>query len=77
MSGRGVKAQPGDVVDSRVLEPIGEAGLIEGSRRGRWIDYHLAADAAALVATALDVAGFGAAVDQPAGCAESCVVPVP
>jgi ArsR family transcriptional regulator len=56
------------------LRVLREAGLIEGSRRGRWIDYHLAADAAALIAGALGTAGFDAAVDQPAGCAETCEV---
>ena len=59
------------------LRVLREAGLIEGNRRGRWIDYHLAAGAAALVAGALDTAGFHAAVDQPTGCAESCEVSAP
>lgn len=57
------------------LRVLREAGLIEGSRRGRWIDYHLAAGAAALVTGALDTAGFDAAIDQPAGCADTCEVP--
>jgi ArsR family transcriptional regulator, arsenate/arsenite/antimonite-responsive transcriptional repressor len=56
------------------LRVLREAGLIEGSRRGRWIDYHLAADSAALVARALHTAGFDAVVDQPAGCSDSCEV---
>lgn len=56
------------------LRVLREAGLIEGSRRGRWIDYHLAVDSAALVARALDTAGFDAVVDQPAGCSDSCEV---
>jgi ArsR family transcriptional regulator len=54
------------------LRVLREAGLIEGSRRGRWIEYRLAAEAAALVATALRGAGFDATIAQPAGCAETC-----
>lgn len=57
------------------LRALREAGLIEGARRGRWIDYRLAACCAALIAAALGTAGFDAAVDQPAGCAETCEVP--
>ena len=57
------------------LRVLREAGLIEGSRRGRWIDYRLAADAAPVVAGALGAAGFDAAVAQPAGCADTCEVP--
>jgi ArsR family transcriptional regulator, arsenate/arsenite/antimonite-responsive transcriptional repressor len=56
------------------LRVLREAGLIEGSHRGRWIDYHLAAGAAALVARALNTTGFDAAVHQPAGCADACQV---
>ena len=54
------------------LRVLREAGLIEGRRRGRWIDYHLGADAAALVATALHHAGFDATIAQRAGCADRC-----
>jgi ArsR family transcriptional regulator len=57
------------------LRALREAGLIEGARRGRWIDYRLAAGCGALVAAALGAAGFGAAVDQPVGCADTCEVP--
>jgi ArsR family transcriptional regulator len=35
------------------LRVLREAGLIEGTRRGRWIDYHLTLTAAALVEAAL------------------------
>ena len=35
------------------LRVLREAGLIVGSRRGRWVDYRLAPDAAELLATAL------------------------
>ena len=59
------------------LRVLREAGLIEGSRRGRWIDYHLATGAASRIAGALHAAGFAAAVDQPAGCAEVCEVSTP
>ena len=59
------------------LRVLREAGLIDGSRRGRWIDYHLAPGVAAHLAGALNAAGFAAAVDQPAGCAEVCEAPTP
>jgi ArsR family transcriptional regulator, arsenate/arsenite/antimonite-responsive transcriptional repressor len=35
------------------LRVLREAGLIEGTRRGRWIDYRLTANAAAKVKSAL------------------------
>jgi len=35
------------------LRVLREAGLIVGSRRGRWVDYRLAPDAAELLAAAL------------------------
>jgi ArsR family transcriptional regulator len=54
------------------LRVLREAGLIEGSRRGRWIDYRLRGEAAALVASAVHAAGFSATVDQPAGCSMVC-----
>jgi ArsR family transcriptional regulator len=57
------------------LRVLREAGLIQGSRRGRWIDYRLAADAASLVGTAVRQAGFDATIAQPAGCAETCETP--
>lgn len=49
------------------LRVLREAGLIEGSRRGRWIDYRLAADASTLVSSALRDAGFAATIAEPAG----------
>ena len=42
------------------LRVLREAGLIEGDRRGRWIDYRLTRDAASLVAGALGIAAFAA-----------------
>jgi ArsR family transcriptional regulator len=57
------------------LRVLREAGLIEGSRRGRWIDYHLVGDVSALVGAALRHAGFDAMVAEPAGCAETCEAP--
>jgi ArsR family transcriptional regulator len=35
------------------LKVLREAGLIQGTRRGRWIDYSLTSDAPAVVAAAL------------------------
>jgi ArsR family transcriptional regulator len=35
------------------LKILREAGLVEGSRRGRWVDYSLSPDAADLIAAAL------------------------
>jgi ArsR family transcriptional regulator len=57
------------------LRVLREAGLIEGSRRGRWIDYHLTGDAGARMAGAIGAAGFPATVDQPPGCASECGAP--
>jgi ArsR family transcriptional regulator len=57
------------------LKTLREAGLIEGNRRGRFIDYRLTDGAATLVGGALGAAGFVASVDQPAGCAPDCEVP--
>jgi ArsR family transcriptional regulator len=54
------------------LKTLRQVGLIEGSRRGRFIDYRLSAHAAALIEAGLATAGFAAAVDQPAGCAPDC-----
>ena len=56
------------------LRVLREVGLVEGSRRGRWIDYHLSDAAASLLAGSVGVAGFAATVDQPAGCAAACKV---
>ncbi len=38
------------------LKVLRDAGLVTSARRGRWIDYTLAADAAERLATALPVA---------------------
>jgi ArsR family transcriptional regulator, arsenate/arsenite/antimonite-responsive transcriptional repressor len=54
------------------LRVLREAGLIEGHRRGRWIDYRLSDSAAVRLATAVGAAGFDATIDQPAGCASVC-----
>lgn len=35
------------------LRMLREAGLVESSRRGRWVDYRLADDAAAVITVAL------------------------
>ena len=57
------------------LKTLREAGLIEGARRGRFVDYHLSGRAASLIGGTLRAAGFEARVDQPAGCAPDCEVP--
>jgi ArsR family transcriptional regulator len=57
------------------LRVLRKVGLVEASRRGRWIDYHLAPQAAGLLATALAAAGFAIEITQPVGCAESCEPP--
>jgi ArsR family transcriptional regulator len=57
------------------LRVLREAGLVEASRRGRWLDYRLAPDAAGVVAGSLAAAGFAAAVEQPSGCADTCMEP--
>jgi ArsR family transcriptional regulator len=54
------------------LRVLREAGLIEGRRRGRWIDYQLSGDAAHLLGGAVGAAGFDAAIQQPAGCSPVC-----
>ena len=54
------------------LKALRKAGLVEASRRGRFIDYRISADAASLIGSALRAAGFSAAVDQPLGCAPDC-----
>jgi ArsR family transcriptional regulator len=56
------------------LRTLREAGLIVGTRRGRFIDYRLTDDVAARVRAALRAAGFVAAVDGPVGCAAACEV---
>jgi ArsR family transcriptional regulator, arsenate/arsenite/antimonite-responsive transcriptional repressor len=57
------------------LRVLREVGLIEGSRRGRWIDYHLADGAGPLVAGAVGAAGFRVTVDRPACGSRVCGVP--
>lgn len=57
------------------LRVLREAGLVEGNRRGRWIEYRLTDGAAALIAGAVCAAGFPAVVDQPLGCSTECEVP--
>jgi ArsR family transcriptional regulator len=57
------------------LRVLREAGLVEGSRRGRWIDYRLTGDAGARIAGAVAAARFPATVEQPPGCASDCGVP--
>jgi len=54
------------------LRVLREAGLIEGNKRGRWIEYRLTSDAAFLLAGVLAAAGFDAVVRQPVGCAQTC-----
>lgn len=41
------------------LRVLREAGLIDGNRRGRWIDYRLSDGAAQLLRDAVRAAGFG------------------
>lgn len=57
------------------LRVLREAGLIEGIRRGRWVDYRLRDDVSLLMAAAVGSAGFEATVEQPAGCALDCETP--
>jgi ArsR family transcriptional regulator, arsenate/arsenite/antimonite-responsive transcriptional repressor len=57
------------------LRVLREAGLVEGSRRGRWIDYQLTAAAGARISGAVAAGGFPANVDQPPGCASECEAP--
>jgi ArsR family transcriptional regulator len=57
------------------LRTLREAGLVIGARHGRFVDYRVTDDAAALIGGALRAAGFTAIVDQPEGCAPDCEVP--
>jgi len=61
---------PGNLL-SHHLKVLREAGLIEGERRGRWIDYHLVAGALEQLRGALppDAAELGLDLT---GCAEAC-----
>jgi ArsR family transcriptional regulator, arsenate/arsenite/antimonite-responsive transcriptional repressor len=54
------------------LKTLREAGLIAGSRRGRFIDYRLSDTASELLGGGLAAAGFSASVEQPPGCASDC-----
>ena len=54
------------------LRVLRDAGLIERTRRGRWIDYRLSPLAATRLADGLASAGFSAVVRQPLGCAPDC-----
>jgi ArsR family transcriptional regulator len=57
------------------LRTLREAGLVEGTRRGRFVDYRITDGAATLIREALRAAGFTAVVEQPEGCAPACGVP--
>jgi ArsR family transcriptional regulator len=57
------------------LRVLRQAGLVEGNRRGRWVDYRVADGAATLIADAIRSAGFPATVEQPAGWTSACEVP--
>ena len=57
------------------LRTLREAGLIVGTRRGRFVDYRLTDGAAARVCGALATAGFLAEVEALEGCAAECAVP--
>jgi ArsR family transcriptional regulator len=47
------------------LRVLREVGLIEGSRRGRWIEYRVSDVAAGLIAGAVGAAGLAATVNPP------------
>lgn len=49
-------------VHSYHLRVLREAGLIDSTRRGRWIDYRLSDEAAQLIHDAVGAAGFGGRV---------------
>jgi ArsR family transcriptional regulator len=57
------------------LRTLREAGLIVGTRRGRFVDYRLIDGAAARIRGALRTAGFVAEVEAPEGCAAECAMP--
>jgi ArsR family transcriptional regulator len=59
------------------LRTLRQAGLVEGKRRGRFIDYRLTDGAAELIRAALGGAGFVAAIAQPPERAPDCDVPAP
>jgi ArsR family transcriptional regulator len=48
------------------LRVLREAGLIEGAKRGRWVDYRLSEQAGAVVAGAMAAAGMALTVGAPA-----------
>jgi ArsR family transcriptional regulator len=59
------------------LRTLREAGLVEGTRRGRFIDYRLTDRAAELIRAALSGAGFTAAIQRPLERAPDCDVVAP
>ena len=59
------------------LRTLREAGLVEGKRRGRFIDYRLTDGAAELIRAALSDAGFIAVIEQPSERAPDCDVTAP
>jgi len=59
------------------LRTLRKAGLVEGKRRGRFIDYRLTDGAAERIRAALSDAGFVAAIGQPLERAPGCAVPAP
>ena len=59
------------------LRTLREAGLVEGKRRGRFIDYRLTDGAGERIRAALSGAGFSAAIEQPMGRAPDCDGPAP
>ena len=61
---------PGNLL-SHHLKVLREAGLIEGERRGRWVDYHLIAGALDRLRRALPPDAEELGLD-PAICADAC-----
>jgi ArsR family transcriptional regulator len=59
------------------LRTLREAGLVEGKRRGRFIDYRLTDGATQLIRAALSGAGFTAVIEQPLERSTGCDVVAP
>lgn len=59
------------------LRTLREAGLVEGRRRGRFIDYRLTDGATELIRSALSAAGLTATIEKPVERAPGCEVPEP
>jgi ArsR family transcriptional regulator len=59
------------------LRTLREAGLVEGERRGRFIDYRLTDGAGERLQAALGCAGFVAAIGRPVGDPPALRVPGP